>query len=45
MKAREVIESYVFRHYGNLTTVGEIGYEDESGKWIAELKSRLPTMD
>jgi len=25
-----------------LTTVGEIGYEDESGKWIAELKSDYP---
>ena len=42
MKAREVIEEYVFKHYGNLTTVGDIGYEDESRRWIAELKSDYP---
>jgi hypothetical protein len=44
MKARETVESYVFRHYGNLTTVGDIVYEDETGKWIAELKSDYPRM-
>lgn len=42
MKAREVIEEYVFKHYGNLTTVGDIGYEGESRRWIAELKSDYP---
>jgi len=42
MKARDVIESYVFRHYGNLTTVGSVGYEEESGRWVAELKSDYP---
>ena len=42
MKAREVIEEYVFRHYGNLTTVGSVAYEDESKRWIAELKSDYP---
>ena len=42
MKARDEIENYVFRHYGNLTTVGNVGYEDESGKWIAELRCDYP---
>lgn len=42
MNAREVIEGYVFRQYGNLTSVGSVGYDKESGKWIAELKSDYP---
>ncbi|MDG6925643.1 MAG: hypothetical protein JRN09_03725 [Nitrososphaerota archaeon] len=42
MKAREVIEKYVFKQYGNLTSVGSVGYEQESGKWIAELKCDYP---
>ncbi len=44
MKARETVETYVFKHYGNMTTVGDVAYEDETGKWIAELKSDYPRM-
>jgi hypothetical protein len=42
MTPKETIQYYVFRHYGNLTRIGDINHEDESGKWIAELKSDYP---
>ncbi len=34
----------MFHHYGNLTTVGDIAYEDETGKWLVELKCDYPRM-
>jgi len=40
METRQIIENYVFRHYGNLTSVGRI--KSESGKWIAELRTDYP---
>jgi len=42
MTPQETIQSYVFHHYGNLTRVGDIQHEDDSGKWVAELKSDYP---
>ena len=40
MDAKQIIENYVFRHYGDLTSVGRI--KSESGKWIAELRTDYP---
>lgn len=39
---KETIEKHVFRQYGNLTRVGDVEREEESGNWIAELRSDYP---
>ena len=42
MKPREIAESYVFQHYGNLTTLGDLQFDEDERKWYAELKSDYP---
>lgn len=40
MEAKQLIEDYVSRHYGNLTMVGRI--KEEPGRFVAELRTDYP---